>query len=184
MTPGEGSCFTATLNLPTARAIAPVQAATSAAPLQLSGHVLLAEDNAVNALVACAVMERMGLSVEVVVDGELALAAFRRRTPDLVLMDCHMPVMDGFQATRRMRELERIEGRPRTPVIALTANALAGDRERSLECGMDDHLAKPFRDDDLVEMLQRFMWAPTSLSLLPPEGAPTQQPGDPATVVA
>ena len=164
-TPGEGSCFTATLNLPTAAAL-PVQASASAAPLQLVGHVLLAEDNAVNALVACAVMERLGLSVEVVGNGELALAAFRRRTPDLVLMDCHMPVMDGFQATRRMREIERIEGRPRTAVIALTANALAGDRERSLECGMDDHLAKPFRDDDLVEMLQRFVRAPTSLPLL------------------
>ena len=82
-------------------------------------------------------------------------------------MDCHMPVMDGFQATRRIRELERIDGRPHTSVIALTANALAGDRERSLECGMDDHLAKPFRDDDLVEMLQRFVRAPASLPRLP-----------------
>jgi two-component system, sensor histidine kinase len=154
---GQGSCFTVTLQLPRATAPRPVPLHTAATAPRLRGRVLLAEDNPVNALVAEAALRRLGLAVEVVSDGASALTAFRAAAHDLVLMDCQMPVMDGFEATRLMRDLERIEGRRRTAVVALTANALEGDRERSLASGMDDHLAKPFRDDELIAVLQRHL---------------------------
>ena len=155
--PGEGSCFTLTLDLPTAEPAEPELVQSPVALPQLTGRVLLAEDNPVNALVAEAALKRLGLDVEVVVDGASALVSFRARRPDVVLMDCQMPLMDGFEAVRLMRELERIDGRPRTAVVALTANALEGDRQRSLASGMDDHLAKPFREDQLAEVLQRHL---------------------------
>jgi len=112
----------------------------------------------VNALVAEAALQGLGLSVQVVGDGEQAVAAFKARRPDLVLMDCQMPLMDGFEAARRMREHEQESGDGRrTPIVALTANAMDGDRERSLAAGMDDHIAKPFRDDALWATLRRLL---------------------------
>lgn len=157
--PGKGSCFTVKLDLP--RASAPVVAAAAASlpsvPEALVGHVLLAEDNPVNAMVAEAILLKHGLSVAVVADGQQALEAFCGRRPDVVLLDCQMPVMDGLEAARRMRAHEQVEGWPRTPMIALTANAFAGDREDSLAAGMDDHLSKPFRDEDLVRLLARHL---------------------------
>ena len=135
----------------------PAHAGAGAASPALQGHVLLAEDNPVNALVAEAALKKMGLTVELVEDGLQALASFRAAPPDLVLLDCQMPVMDGFEAVRRMREHEGEQGLPRTPVVALTANALQGDREHSLAAGMDDHLAKPFRDEELRAVLRRLL---------------------------
>lgn len=156
---GRGSCFTVTVDLPAAPDPAPprveLPAASSGATLQ--GRVLLAEDNPVNALVAEAALKGMGLSVELVEDGLQALASFRARQPDLVLLDCQMPVMDGFETVRRMREHEGEMGLRRTPVVALTANALEDDRQHSLAAGMDEHLAKPFRDEELRAVLQRLL---------------------------
>lgn len=160
---GHGSCFTVTVDMPTvSEAQAPVAAPPVAAaqPAELlQGRVLLAEDNPVNALVAEAALKKMGLTVELVEDGLQAVAAFRAKRPDLVLLDCQMPVMDGFEAARRIRALEGDGGLSRTPVVALTANALQGDREQSLAAGMDDHLAKPFRDEELRAVLQRLLAA-------------------------
>ncbi len=120
-------------------------------------QVLLAEDNPVNALVAQASLKKLGLSVRLVVNGAEAVAAFQERQPDMVLLDCQMPVMDGFEAARRMRQHERDAGWGRTPVLALSANALESDRERSLASGMDEHLAKPFRVEELRVVLERLM---------------------------
>ena len=156
--PGEGSNFRLTVALPTAPEDAPAEPVVANGARLLSGHVLLAEDNPVNALVAEAALQGLGLSVQVVGDGEQAVAAFKTRRPDLVLMDCQMPVMDGFEAARRMREHEQEAGDGRrTPIVALTANAMDGDRERSLAAGMDDHMAKPFRDDALWATLRRLL---------------------------
>ncbi len=156
--PGRGSCFTVTLELPEAAPAAPApRVPVVADDTPLRGHVLLAEDNPVNALVAEAALKNMGLTVELVEDGLQAVASFRASPPDLVLLDCQMPVMDGFEAVRRIRAHEDEQGLPRTPVVALTANALQGDREHSLEAGMDDHLAKPFRDEDLRAVLRRHL---------------------------
>ncbi len=158
---GRGSCFTMTVRLPSAPLPDPAHFATPDVKTitfpPLRGRVLLAEDNPVNALVAEAALRNMGFSVEVVEDGLQALASFRTQPPDLVLMDCQMPVMDGFEAARRMREHESELNLSRTPVVALTANALEGDREHSLAAGMDDHIAKPFREAQLRAVLQRLM---------------------------
>jgi two-component system, sensor histidine kinase len=123
----------------------------------LQGHVLLAEDNPVNAMVAQAVLKKLGLTVELAEDGEQALKAFCTKQPDLVLLDCHMPIMDGLQAAEQMRLHEKTYNWKPTPLVALTANALQGDREKSLSCGMNEHLAKPFRDDQLAAILGRFL---------------------------
>ena len=116
-------------------------------------RVLLAEDNTVNQMVAVAMLNKLGCIVEVVRNGREALAAMTPGRFDIVLMDCQMPEMDGFEATRTLRTLEAEGGRARIPVIALTANALEGDRERCLNAGMDDYLAKPYKPEHLKNML-------------------------------
>ncbi|MBI5335029.1 MAG: response regulator [Burkholderiales bacterium] len=133
-------------------------------PRSLAGlRVLLAEDNPVNALVAEAVLQQLGCVVETVEDGAAAVArvqAGQRGGPppaarpiELVLMDCQMPLMDGFEAARRIRAAEAASGQPPVPIVALTASALPGDRERCLSAGMQGHLAKPFSPEDLTAVL-------------------------------
>ncbi|MFN0101209.1 MAG: response regulator [Bryobacteraceae bacterium] len=119
-------------------------------------RVLLAEDNLVNQKVAVRILERLHAEVEVVPNGVAAVAAATRKAFDLILMDCQMPEMDGFQATAAIRVAE---GDTRhTPIVALTANAMQGDRERCLAAGTDDYLPKPVRSDELARMLEK--WAP------------------------
>ena len=152
---GPGSLFR--LTVPLRDTQPPLQPARSHDLPRLRGQVLLVEDNPVNALVAEAALRRLGLEVDVVTDGEAACARSLQRRPDLILMDCQMPGMDGFEATRRIRARERETHQIAVPIVALTANAMEGDRERSLAAGMDDHLSKPFRDDDLLVLLRRFL---------------------------
>ena len=124
---------------------------------QFSGHLLLAEDNAVNALVAEATLRHFGIEVDCASDGEQAVALFAAGHYDLVLMDCQMPVLDGYQATQQIRALEHSRRSAAVPIIALTAHALEGDRERSLAAGMDDHLTKPYGEEDLLAVLRRYL---------------------------
>ena len=155
---GKGSVFTLKLDLPRPPVDAPPgDAAPPPSPRALAGRVLLAEDNPVNALVAEALLQKLGIEVTVVEDGAQAVESFRTGRPDLVLLDCQMPVVDGLEAARRIRALEAAEGWPHTPMVALTANAFEGDRADSLAAGMDDHLAKPFKDDDLARVLARYL---------------------------
>jgi signal transduction histidine kinase/DNA-binding response OmpR family regulator len=120
--------------------------------------ILLAEDNPTNRKLALYQLGRIGLAADIVEDGEAALDALRRRDYALVLMDCQMPVMDGFEATRRIREAESERGSGRRlPIVAMTANAMEGDRERCLAAGMDDYLPKPVRSDALAAMLRRYL---------------------------
>ncbi len=129
----------------------------------LKGHILLAEDNAVNQEVVRAMLESIGCQVTITADGEAVLEALARNTYDLVLMDCQMPKKDGFEATAELRRREQATpGGARIPVVALTANAMEGDRERCLEAGMDDYLSKPLRQDALVAVLAR--WLPRASS--------------------
>jgi CheY-like chemotaxis protein len=116
-------------------------------------HILLVEDNRVNQIVACKMLERIGHSVDCADNGAAALTAFQDRTYDLILMDVQMPQMDGFEATRRIRQLEIPTGK-HIQIIALTAHALKSDREQCLAAGMDNYLSKPLRSRDLYEMLQ------------------------------
>jgi len=154
---GEGSTFWFEL------ALQPVaEAPTKAAPPppiemgDLAAHVLLAEDDSVNQMVVEAMLTRLGCIVEVVADGKAALGAAMHRRYDLILMDCHMPVMDGFEATRGIRDDEFERGRGRTPIVALTADALAGDRERCIESGMDDYMTKPVSSAMLAACVERW----------------------------
>ena len=125
------------------------------------GRVLLVEDNLVNQEVACALLELTGVTVVAALDGESAVAAWAEGPFDLVLMDCQMPGMSGYEATA---EIRRRETDTRTPIVALTANALLGDRERCLAAGMDDYLAKPFGRQDLEGVLARWLGGPASLT--------------------
>jgi CheY-like chemotaxis protein len=120
-------------------------------------RVLVVDDNAVNRLVAQRLLECLGCSVVTAESGRESLEVLRGTSCDLVFMDCRMPGMDGFQATAAIRELEAESGR-RVPVVAVTANALEGDRESCLEGGMDDYVAKPIGMADLRAVLER--WAP------------------------
>ena len=120
------------------------------------GHVLLAEDNETNLIVAQAWLEKAGLSVQTAENGEQALRLIEQEHFDIVLMDCQMPVVDGFAATETLRQHEAGTGRHLT-VIAITANAMEGDKERCLAAGMDDYLAKPYSGQDLRNLLLRWL---------------------------
>ena len=121
-------------------------------------RVLLAEDNEINQLVACEILSGAGFACTVAPTGTAAVAALLQDPYDLVLMDCQMPEMDGFEATREIRRLERIGAltaqRGRVPIIALTANALKGDRARCLEAGMDGYVSKPIDLKALLETIE------------------------------
>jgi CheY-like chemotaxis protein len=121
-------------------------------------HVLLVEDNAVNQKVAVHTLEKLGCRVDVAGNGRVAVEMIERHSYDLVFMDCEMPEMDGYQATRCIRERE--SGRDvHLPVVAMTANAMKGDREKCLAAGMDAYLAKPVRKRQVVEMLETWLGA-------------------------
>ena len=113
-------------------------------------RILLAEDNAINRKVALKTLERMGYRAEAVGDGQAAVEALSQRRFDLVLMDVQMPVMDGIAATKRIRDGVRRSSTTRVPIIALTAHAMAEDREACLAAGMDDYLSKPIQPDKLA----------------------------------
>jgi signal transduction histidine kinase/integral membrane sensor domain MASE1/DNA-binding response OmpR family regulator len=119
-------------------------------------RALLAEDNAINQLIARKMLEQLGCHVDVAEDGGEAVSAFERQPYDIVFMDCQMPVMDGYEATAAVRALEQARGEGRTPIVALTANVMSGDRERSLASGMDDHIGKPLVGDELRLALERW----------------------------
>ena len=118
-------------------------------------HILLAEDNPVNQKVECAVLEQLGCAIVVAKNGLEALELWRQGGIDLILMDCMMPDMDGYESTRRIREEEASLGRKPIPIIALTANALEGNEERCMATGMNDYLSKPFRMETLQAMLKQ-----------------------------
>ena len=156
---GRGSVFRFEVEAPAAKALpAPEQKSAFGTASKLQGRVLLVEDNLVNKEVASYTLRALGLEVDTAANGVEAIAAFRQRRPDLILMDCQMPEMDGFQATREIRALGADTD---VPIIALTANAMVEDRERCLQAGMNDYLAKPFNRATLAEMLRRWLPATT-----------------------
>lgn len=159
----------------------------SEAEAQQRCHVLVAEDNVVNQKVAVKMLERLGCRVDIAANGRAAVEAVARTSYSLVFMDCHMPGMDGFDATRliRSREATLAQGQhsvnprmevssavPHLPIIALTADALKGDRERCLEVGMDDYLTKPIRREDLEAVLAKWV-PPPSNRLAAVQGSPS-----------
>ncbi|HEX6705706.1 MAG TPA: ATP-binding protein [Albitalea sp.] len=152
---GQGSTFWFELSLRRAEAEPAPAEAVAADHAGLSAHVLLAEDDTVNQMVVEEMLKKLGCIVDVVSDGEAAFDAATNGRYDLVFMDLHMPVMDGYEATRRIRHGENAHG-PRTPIVALTADALAGDRERCIASGMDDYMTKPVSSAMLAAAVDRW----------------------------
>jgi len=160
--PGLGAVFKARIQCQAVAHDAPeaVAAHTTYADsgwLSVGARVLLVEDNPVNTLVAEAMLRNLGHEVSTVTDGQQAVAWLDADQCDLVFMDCAMPVMDGFAAAQEIRRRERASGRPRVPIVALTANVLADEREQCVQAGMDDYLAKPFEPDDIQRVVERCM---------------------------
>ena len=141
--------------------------------------ILLVEDNPINQRVTLLLLEKLGCRVDLANDGAAAVELFRRNRYDLTFMDCQMPVLDGYEASGAIRALEREEQRRRTPIVALTAHALSGDRAKCLEAGMDDFLTKPTSKERLRAAISK--WAAGSF-VAPWEAAapePARAPGAP-----
>lgn len=161
--PGRGSAFHFQIRCPVVRspALAASPEGAQEAPIaaRLRGlRVLVAEDNPVNKKLIVRLLEKQGCLVEAAPDGLAALEAFERQTFELILMDLQMPRMGGFEATRAIRERERISGK-HTPIVALTAHAMKGDEQRCLAAGMDDYISKPIHLGQLLSKLDRLLAA-------------------------
>ena len=119
----------------------------------MAKKILVVEDNKINQKVIVAKLAKFGIVPDVAENGQIALDKLAHCIYDLIFMDCHMPVMDGYAATRELRLLEISQGKPHQTVIALTANALEGEREKCLAAGMDDYLSKPIVSEQLTNLL-------------------------------
>jgi two-component system sensor histidine kinase/response regulator len=158
------ACVTRVMTMqPASAAEAPPAPPAIAAPVSAAGaralgpKILLVEDNPVNREVAAGMLESLGCAIDAAENGWLAIEAMNAAAYDAVLMDCQMPVMDGLTATAEIRRREQTSGAARVPIIALTANAMEGDRERCLAAGMDDFLSKPFSQQQLATLLRRWL---------------------------
>ena len=151
--PAVGSVFTVEIPLETVAAPPDADDAPPAPPVDPSLHVLLAEDDPVNQIVVAGMLERLGCRVDTAVDGAAAVASATGRSYDIVFMDCHMPVMDGWEATRRIRGHEGDRGARRVAIVALTADALPSERDRCLAAGMDDFVTKPVSSARLADVI-------------------------------
>ncbi|WP_371323699.1 ATP-binding protein [Dechloromonas sp. ZY10] len=163
---GEGACFWFTVRVGLVRERAEQASSVvrtmpvhpPAAPAaSVSGHILVVDDNATNRKVVAALLKKGGHRVDCVENGREADDFYRRQAPDLILMDCQMPVMDGFEATRRIRRWEGAQSWRRTPIIAFTAGVFSQDRQNCVDAGMDDFLPKPVNASALQEMLGRWL---------------------------
>ncbi|OAI05735.1 response regulator [Methylomonas methanica] len=163
---------------------APVEQGASSAitaeQIRLSGRILVAEDNLVNQEVVKSFLESMGCVADVVNNGQEALQAACRRRYDLILMDCHMPVMDGFSATAKIREHEQATASTRIPIIALTADVQKGIHDQCEMVGMDGYLSKPFSKEQLRQLLVNWLpnLADTAVNPAPLPHPDTVSPGD------
>ncbi len=154
--PGEGSTFWFILPLAISaeQSLQQLHEQEAELPGKLSGHVLLVEDNPINQMVAQKMLEKIGIESTLAGDGQQALNMLEQETYDAVLMDCQMPVMDGFEAAQRIREQDALN---KLPVIAMTANVMEGDREKCIAAGMNDYIGKPVVEADLKKTLARWL---------------------------
>jgi two-component system, sensor histidine kinase len=153
--PGKGSTFGFAIPLRIARKPLPIQHIPDQKPEKISGTILVAEDNSVNMMIITQFISRTGCQVIRAENGSEAYRKFTENKVDLIFMDIHMPEMDGHEATRKIREYEN--GTGHTPIIAITADAMSGDKEKCLASGMDDYIAKPFKQEEVLATIRRFM---------------------------
>ncbi len=152
--PGDGSTFWVELNFSRAEQARQQPAENKT----LTGHVMLVEDNPVNQMIAKKMLEKLSLSYQLAENGEQAFELMQGAQDfSLILMDCQMPVMDGYTATRAIRQYENESQQTHTPIIAMTANTMQNDREACLQAGMDDYIAKPVVQDALQQVLARWL---------------------------
>ena len=157
---GEGSKFSFTLKLPIGATLSrgPTPSDSRGLPTgDRSWRILVAEDNQINQIIVVRMLERLGAQVDIVMNGQEAVDQIGQKNYDLILMDCQMPVMDGYDATRKIRSTGRA-----IPIVAMTANALAGDREKALEAGMNDYITKPLDKEIMREVLTRWLSSSSS----------------------
>jgi len=157
---GEGSTFwfTATFQCSDKAAVAPAETVTTEEAAPLDAKILLVEDNPINQMVAQKMLEKLGLKAAQANNGVEALTMLDKEAYDLVLMDCQMPEMDGFDATREIRKLDiKSINQHAIPIVAMTANVMSGDRERCMEVGMDDYIGKPVQRDQLESVLRKWL---------------------------
>lgn len=119
--------------------------------------VLIAEDNEMNLKILKIILDKNGFQYEIAQNGIEAISKYMSGIFNLILMDCQMPEMDGLQASQRIREFETKENKKRITILAMTANAMKGDREKCIESGMDDFIAKPFKSQDLLCILNKWI---------------------------
>jgi CheY-like chemotaxis protein len=160
--PGSGSRFCLRIPFETVEDAPPAVLARADEPAPTARHLLLVEDNALNQLVLSRLLERLGCSVEVASNGLVALECVRTHAYDAILMDCQMPELDGYDATRAIRGMP--EPVRATPIMGVTASAGERDRDRCLEAGMDDYLPKPVTLESLRRALDRLCRQPGQLS--------------------
>jgi CheY-like chemotaxis protein len=158
---GQGSVFRTQLPARVAdvteAAVAPVAAVVDSSMPLRNKRVLLADDNKVNQLLAQTILTKLGCKTRIAATGVAAVALFVEGEFDFVLMDCHMPEMDGYEATAAIRALEATAGNGRIPIVAVTANVMQGERERCIAAGMDDYLSKPFRMNDMAAVMEKWI---------------------------
>ena len=162
-TPGRGSTFTCTIELPvdhSAFAVSMDSSESESRPIPSREiHTLVAEDNAVNQMVAVEMLGELGCSVDLAANGKEALELADKNCYDLIFMDCQMPEMDGLEATRKIREKESSFGK-NSVIIAMTAHAMSGDKEKCLRAGMDDYVAKPVEQQALRKIIKKYCLSP------------------------
>lgn len=118
--------------------------------------ILIAEDNEINQKVMRAILEKSGIDYLIVSDGEQVLKELKNDQYRLILMDCQMPILDGYETTKIIRKYEQENNQKRCPIIAITANAMSGDKEKCEHAGMDDFLAKPFKMQQIFDMINKW----------------------------
>lgn len=150
--PGSGTTFYFVITLPIS-SDCDVERVAAPSRQKFSGRVLLAEDNQVNQLVARKILSSLGFDVEVVENGQMALDKLKNERFAVVMLDCQMPVMDGYTAAREIRKLSGPAAK--VPIVAMTAHAMTGDREKCIEAGMNEYISKPVKKEALIEVLSR-----------------------------
>ena len=176
---GQGSTFwfTTVFNIDSFSESIPDRQQQATVPAKFDASVLVAEDNATNQIVTQGTLEHLDCRVDLAENGREAVVRAAEKRYDLIFMDCQMPVMDGYEATEKIRKAEHQAGDERTPIVALTAYAMKGDRERCLAVGMDDYITKPFSQQQLANILSE--WLPDNGSpVLPEPVKETPQEGD------